>query len=190
MGIDEREDALSRYCLVTATFSIEQFCKRRLLRKTHVDYHSFTGDNIFTLREYPLRKILSVHAASEQAAIRGKVLFGPDSLVNPQSYYSLPDSGICEDIPFSLVLRPPLSRSRFKTMFQVRYSAGYNLGKIPPDLATACMELATWNMARYKGRRIGLTGNVRGSGKDGEHFEISMPQSVRHLLEPYRRRVI
>jgi hypothetical protein len=47
-----------------------------------------------------------------------------------------------------------------------------------------------WNMSRYRGRRIGMTGNVRGSGKDGEHLETSMPENVRGLLEPYKRRVI
>jgi hypothetical protein len=45
-------------------------------------------------------------------------------------------------------------------------------------------------MSRYRGRRIGMTGNVRGNGKDGEHLEVSMPENVRLLLEPYRRRTI
>ncbi|MDR0758568.1 MAG: hypothetical protein LBF74_00430 [Treponema sp.] len=70
------------------------------------------------------------------------------------------------------------------------YRAGYGPGKAPPDLVSACLELAAWNMTRYKGRRIGMTGAVRGSGKDGEHLEASMPENVRLLLEPYRRRVI
>jgi hypothetical protein len=30
LGLDDQEDALSRYCLITATFTIEQYCKRRL----------------------------------------------------------------------------------------------------------------------------------------------------------------
>ncbi|MDR0582761.1 MAG: hypothetical protein LBG57_00200 [Treponema sp.] len=33
LGVDDREDALSRFCLITATYTIEQYCKRRLLRK-------------------------------------------------------------------------------------------------------------------------------------------------------------
>jgi hypothetical protein len=35
-----------------------------------------------------------------------------------------------------------------------------------------------------------MTGSVRGSGKDGEHFEMSMPENVRALLEPYSRKTI
>ncbi|MDR2477740.1 MAG: hypothetical protein LBD48_00350, partial [Treponema sp.] len=74
--------------------------------------------------------------------------------------------------------------------FKVIYRAGYGCGETPPDLASACLELAAWNMSRYRGRRVGITGNVRGSGKDGEHLEPAMPENVRLLLEPYRRRVL
>jgi hypothetical protein len=188
LGVDDREDKLSRFCLVTATFAIEQFCKRRLLRKTHTDYHSFSGDHIFTLREYPLRKIHSVHAAKERSSSQWDI-------IEPGLYFSLPDAGICEDLPFSVVLRPPLSHSKNRMMFQVRYSAGYvvnshpcefttrsfchtktsakarktaaSMPQAPPDLASACLELAAWNLARYRGRRIGMTGSIRGSGRDG-----------------------
>jgi hypothetical protein len=76
------------------------------------------------------------------------------------------------------------------------YRAGYTSVKAPADLASVCLELAAWNMSRYRGPPlrsrflIGMTGNVRGSGKDGEHLETSMPENVRQLLEPYKRRVI
>jgi hypothetical protein len=63
-------------------------------------------------------------------------------------------------------------------------------GDVPADLASACLELAAWNMNRYRGRRIGMTGNVRGTGKEAEHFEMSLPENVRGLLEPYRRKTI
>jgi hypothetical protein len=189
LGLDDREDALSRYCLITAAYTIEQYCKRRLLRRKHTDYLTFTGEHIFSLREYPVRRVLAVHAVRAGAAIRGEALFTPENLVDPKHYFCLPDEGIHEDIPFSLVLRPPLRLSREDMGIKVRYLAGYSTGKAPPDLASAGLELAAWNMTRYKGRRIG-TGNVRGSGKDGEHLELSMPENVRVLLEPYRRRVI
>jgi hypothetical protein len=35
-----------------------------------------------------------------------------------------------------------------------------------------------------------MTGNIRGAGIQGEHFEPSMPENVRALLEPYRRKVL
>ena len=190
LGVDDREDKISSFCLVTATYEIEQFCKRRLIRKKHIDYHTYIDDHIFTLREYPLRQIIDVHAASEEEALNGLLFVEPKSRVNPEHYYWLPDMGIDEDLPFSLVIRPPLRYSPGKILFRVRYYAGYDIGKAPPDLASACLELAAWNMSRYKGRRIGLTGNVRGSGKDGEHLEMSMPENVQQLLEPYKRKLI
>jgi hypothetical protein len=53
LGFDDREDVLSRYCLITATYTIEQYCKRRLLRKKRFEFFPFYGDYLFPLREYP-----------------------------------------------------------------------------------------------------------------------------------------
>jgi hypothetical protein len=190
LGFDDREDALSRFCLITAAYSIEHYCKRRLVRRKHTDYLAFTGEYGFTLREYPVRKVLAIHAARAGAVVQGEAVFSPENLIDPKHYYCLPDEGIREDMPFSLVLRPPYQLARGEMGIRVRYLAGYVPGKAPADLASACLELAAWNMSRYRGRRIGMAGNVRGSGKDGEHLELSMPENVRFLLEPYRRRVI
>jgi hypothetical protein len=234
LGIDDRDDALSRYCLITATFTIEQYCKRRFCRKKHTDYLTFSGEHIQgpnalfynydfsgphtvlpysenrltgspalvgVLREYPVRRVLAVHAARAGAALRGEPLFTSENLVDSKHYYCIPDEGIHEDsdlwsAPFSLVLRPPYRLTQEEMGIQVRYLAGYSTGKAPPDLASACLELAAWNMSRYRGPPprsgflIGMTGAVRGSGKDGEHLEASMPENVKQLLEPYRRRVI
>ena len=181
LGIDDREDKLAKFCLVTATHTIEQYCKRRLLKKTHTDYLCYYSDYILPLREYPVRKIVQV--SREQ--VEGRSEQGGE-IVDPKYYYCLPDAGICEDIPFSLVLRAPLSVSTKKAIYKVRYSFGYDAGKVPPDLASACLELAAWNMNRYRGRRIGMTGNAR----SGEQLEMAMPENVRFLLEPYKRKMI
>jgi hypothetical protein len=80
LNIDERDDALSRYCLVTASCSIEQYCKRWFLTRRHTGYLSFTGDYIFTLREYPVRKIVSIHANGMH--------------IDHKDYYCIPDESI------------------------------------------------------------------------------------------------
>jgi hypothetical protein len=188
--LDDREDALSRFCLITATYTIEHYCKRRLVRWKHTDYLAFTGEHVFTLREYPVRRVLAVHTATAGVALCGEARFGPGNLVDPKHYYCLPDEGIREDILFSMVLRPPYRITQEEMGIQVRYLAGYVPGKVPADLASACLELAAWNMSHYRGRRIGMTGNVRGGGKEGEHLEASMPENVRGLLELYKRQVI
>jgi hypothetical protein len=111
-------------------------------------------------------------------------------LIEPEFYYLFPNEGIVLDIPYNLSLSPALQQYRGLKVIKVVYWAGYKAGNIPADLSAACMELAVWNMNRYRGKRIGMTGNVRGSGRDGEHFELSIPENVRQLLEPYRRKVI
>jgi hypothetical protein len=203
LGLDDREDALSRHCLLTATYTIEHYCRRRLVKTVSSEQIAVSkGELCLSLREYPVRRILSVYAVSPGTVQPGEPLLSPENLVDPQYYYCLPDEGIREDIPFSLVLRPPFRLTREEMGIRVRYLAGYVPGKagtlgvpatpngVPSDLASACLELAAWNMARYRGRRIGMSGNVRGSGKEGEHLEASMPEQVRFLLEPYQRRMV
>ena len=178
--VDDREDKLARFCLVTSAFSIEQYCKRRFLRKKYFEWIEYTGDLLLSLGEFPVNEVLAVYA-----------LTGRDSQIIEQDFYSvIPDCGTFEDIPFHLSFTRALLRWRGLSAVKVIYWAGYKADNVPPDLVSACLELAAWNMNRYKGRRIGMTGNVRGGGKDGEHFEMSMPKNVRSLLEPYRRKTI
>jgi len=181
LGLDDREDALSRYCLVTAAYTIEQYCMRRLIRKKHFEQIEFTGDLLIPLRDYPVVNVLVVYALFS---------FQHSEIVEPEFYRVIPDCGSGEDLPFSLSLSPAMRRYPGLAGVKAVYNAGYAIGKAPPDLGTACLELAAWNMSRYKGRRVGMTGSVRGQGRDGEHFEMTMPENVKTLLEPYRRRMI
>ena len=188
LGVDDREDKLAGYCLVTSTYTIEQYCKRRPLRKKYFERIEFTGDLFLPLREYPVSQVLAVYVANEVGKGKGEI-------VEPEFYHTIPDCGFDNDYPFLLSLSPAARYFPGLAAFKAVYWAGYPSPKfgeasVPPDLGSACLELASWNMARYKGRRVGLVGNVRGQGKDGEHFEMSMPENVKALLEPYRRKVI
>jgi hypothetical protein len=178
LGIDDREDKLVRFCLVTSTLTIEQYCKRRLLRKKHYEWVEYIGDLRLPLKEYPVTEILAISIANT-----GEIL-------EHEFYNAIPDCGLDVDIPFDLALSPALYRYTPFSAIKAVYWSGYLAGKIPADLAAACMELATWNLNRYRGRRVGMTGNIRGAGKEGEHFEMSMPENVQGILEPYKRRVI
>ena len=187
MGVDDREDRMSAYCLLTATYSIEQYCLRRLLGKVHVERLERDGGPLLTLREYPVREVLSVYAPGDGGEA--------NELLLPEWYTVFPEledetSGGPENIPYTICLSPALHRGWGPGAVKAVYRAGYYSGEVPPDLASACLELAAWYMSRYRGRRIGMTGSVRGSGKDGEHLEASMPENVRALVEPYRRRTM
>jgi hypothetical protein len=189
LGIDDREDAFSRFVLITSTYTIEQYCKRRLLKRANLEYLDFWGDGVLPLREYPVRRIMGVYQTRKPAVP-----------VSPELYYCIPECGAGEDIPGCLAVRPEAGLRRGERAVKVRYQAGYETGKVcppygvPADLASACLELAAWNMSRYRGRRIGMTGAVRGKAADGEQagfrLEPSMPENVRVLLEPYRRHTL
>jgi hypothetical protein len=193
LGIDDREDKISRFCLVTATFTIEQYCRRRLFLKRHFERIEANADLILPLREYPVREVLAVYALGNAAAA--------GELVEPEFYHVIPDlegetGEWPEDRVYSLVLSPAYRRGTPLAGVKAVYLAGYDCGEAgspygaPADLASACLELAAWNMSRYRGKRIGMTGAIRGKGADGEHLESSMPENVRLLLEPYKRRTI
>ena len=183
LGVDDRDDKLAKFCLVTSTLTIENFCKRKLLRKKHFELIEYIGDLTLPLQEYPVSEVLGVFQ------------HGNSEIIEPDFYNVVPDCGIDIDLPFSIELSPAVARLRCKT-FKVIYWSGYstnnqnNENEVPADLAAACLELASWNMSRYKGRRVGMTGNIKGAGVQGEHFEMSIPENVRILLEPYKRRVI
>jgi hypothetical protein len=161
--------------------------------KRHFERIAYNGDPLLPLREYPVREVLALYAHCHGVE---------PELVEPEFYAILPEpepegedwAGL--DIPHTLRLSPVLGRLPGLMAFKVIYWAGYACGgvgepyAVPADLASACLELAAWNMSRYRGRRSGITGNVRGSGKDGEHLEPAMPENVRLLLEPYHRRTI
>jgi hypothetical protein len=61
---------------------------------------------------------------------------------------------------------------------------------VPKDLSSACFELAAWNMGRYRSKQIGMAYNGKGNSRDGQRFEMAMPENVKALLEPYRRKTI
>jgi hypothetical protein len=169
--------SLAAFCLVTSTFTIEQYCQRRLLRKKYFERIEFCVDLVLPLREYPVSKILALYAIWN------------GEIVEPDFYRVVPDCGSNEDFPYSIELSPAVARIGCKAVKAV-YFAGYASKNIPADLSAACLELASWNMSRYRGRRVGMTGNIKGAGIQGEHFELSMPEKVRAFLEPYRRKTI
>jgi len=210
ISLDDRDDKLAEFCLKTATKTIEQYCQRHFLRKEYFEWNEYNGDLLIPLREYPVSRVLAVYLigsvknlhpcrflTSELAQTRGLAQTPTKALVTaasmplePDFYNVIPDCGTDYDLPFSLYLSRAIQRQSGISSIKVVYWAGYSEGLVPADLSSACLELASWNMNRYKGRRIGMTGNVRGGGKDGEHFEKSMPENVKALLEPYRRKTI
>jgi hypothetical protein len=215
MGVDSREDKTARFCLVTATLSIEQYCMRKFLRKKKTEIVDCSRSLEVPLSEYPVSEIIQV--SNEKLGMRN------EELIDPVFYRPMIGCDYNCEAPFSLLLSSSLKPFQFAAV-KVIYWTGYQIKneelemrnekltisnekleirkeqrkmsrekrglEVPADLASACMELAAWNMNRYRGRRIGMTGNIKGAGIQGEHFEMSMPENVRKLLEPYKRKTI
>jgi len=177
MGVDDREDRLCRFCLVTASLSIEEYCKRKFLRKQYFETFPLKEKMLVILKEYPVSEIIAVYQIDNE------------SMIEPQFYRPMIGNDYNEEMPFELLLSSSLKPHRISAI-KVIYLAGYVFGSFPADLSAACLELATWNMNRYRGRRVGMSGNIRGVGVQGEHFEMSMPENVKALIEPYRRKTI
>ena len=53
MGVDDRNDKTARFCLVTSTLTIEQYCKRKFLRKQYFEVFKWSGHLVLILKEYP-----------------------------------------------------------------------------------------------------------------------------------------
>jgi len=186
IGVDDREDRLCRFCLVTASLSIEEYCKRKFLRKNYFEVFRWTGHLLLILKEYPVNEIVQVRSEYEPSV---RLEVRNDTLIDPIYYRAYPGCAYGEELPFELLLSASLKPYNFSAI-KVSYVAGYNPCDVPSDLSAACLELASWNMNRYRGRRVGMSGNIRGAGVQGEHFEMSMPENVRCLIEPYKRKTI
>ena len=122
LGIDDREHALSRYCLLTATYTIEPYCKRRLLLKRHFERTEVFGVSFLPLREYPVREVLAVYSLRDMAA--------NGELMEPDFYRVIPDLEAetgedPENTVYSLSLSPALFRSRGLATVKAVYRAGY-----------------------------------------------------------------
>ena len=138
MSIDDREDKLAKFCLATSTSTIEQYCKRRLLRKKYFERIEYCEDLFIPLAEYPVNKVNYVFINVD------------DELLEPELYRVIPDRFAFENISHNLIFSPAIKRYRGLTEFRISYWAGYARDKIPADLASACLELAVWNMNRYR----------------------------------------
>ena len=185
MGIDDREDRICRFCLLTATLTIEQYCKRKFLRKKYFETVPFDKSLTVFLQEYPVDEVLAVYLlGSRDSGV------GSGELLETEFYRTYPDCGNDMDICYSIEFSPALLNYPRLHALKVIYIAGYNTEKIPTDLSSACLELSSWNINRYRGKRIGMSGNIKGAGIQGEHFELSMLENVKALIEPYKRKVI
>jgi hypothetical protein len=184
MGVDDRDDKTARFCLVTSTLTIEEYCKRKFLRKQYFEVFKWSGHLVLILKEYPVSEMLAVYTYNDL-----QVSENCGMILEPEFYRPMIGNDYNEEMPFELLLSSSLKPHRISAI-KVNYLGGYVVGSIPENLSAACLELASWNFNRYKGTRIGMSGNIRGAGVQGEHFEMSIPENVKSLIEPFKRKLL
>ncbi|GHU45243.1 hypothetical protein FACS1894190_17330 [Spirochaetia bacterium] len=197
LGIDDREDAFAEFLLVSSSYAIEEYCMRRLLHKRVKEWHTNYTDLTISLKEYPVREIFVVETRNNKTAT-----------ATPEYYKLMPETGSLENIPFLLRISPsvlfckkmvytcatqdaalrvtPTHRKYNNETIFIKYIAGYKTSEMPPSLKDACIELVAWKYARHKGKKLGVTPN----NKTEVSLENKMPEHVKELLEPYRRKTI
>jgi hypothetical protein len=136
--------------------------------KKHIERIECTGDPLLPLREYPVREILALYAVGYATAYGIGGFAGTGEMVEPDFYRVIPDlegetGEMPDDTVYSLSLSPALPSNRGFTAVKAVYRTGYSPGKVGDpfgvgnpfrvlaDLASACLELAAWNMSRYRG---------------------------------------
>jgi len=139
---------------------------------------------VLPLKEYPVSEIMLVSAFNGERYTQEN-----GRIIEPEFYRPMIGNGYNEEMIFELLLSSSVRPYEY-SFVNVTYLAGYKKNEIPEDLSAACLELASWNFNRYKGKRIGMSGNIKGAGVQGEHFELSMPENVKALIEPYKRKTI
>jgi hypothetical protein len=127
LGVDDRENALSRYCLITATCTIEQYCKRRLVRKKRFEFFPFYGDYTFPLLDYPVREVLAVY---QTHALKEATIVEPDLYHTIPEYWRGPGGGYGEAVRGGLqrTFRP----GGFHLQAAVLSKGYYDLGLLRP----------------------------------------------------------
>lgn len=91
LNLDDRDGSFVLFISNAASYSAENYCFRRILRKRHTEYFDTVGDNAFFLREYLIREILIVH---EDRVHR----FPETSCIDPEPYYCTPEILDAEDL--------------------------------------------------------------------------------------------
>jgi len=108
-GVDDREDRLAKFCLVTATCTIEQYCNRKLCFKTNHQLFKEWDNLTLFLNEYPVNEVLMVSArfANSETEILG--MRKKDKLTSKDYYRH--DKITNRKIPNSSLLIPHYSLS-------------------------------------------------------------------------------
>ena len=184
LSIDDRDESILALVVASSSARVERYLMRRILEGNFSGEFDSLGQRDIVLSEYPVRNVISVRCDPER-------VFGDETKLADNAWYcATVPYDILEDLPAVLIFDPFVSLPIGRRIIRVEYTAGYPLDAIPEDLKLATMELVAWEFRRVKSKQVGVSGFVPTSGRmERTVLEMQMPENVREMLEPYRRRM-
>lgn len=161
------DDRVKRY-INSATFEIENFLDRKIIKRTYIEYQDGRNSNRIVLKNWPADKPSELRIDPES------VFTDPSTLI---------DSGDYEIDNDSMVVMPNRLFSKGTRNIKVVYEAGFTT--VPWPIQTACLWLVAWDYDIQSDRRVGNKSKEK-NNEQTDYHEDWPPWLIRRLM-PYRR---
>lgn len=180
LELDDRDETAVELLIFSCSAEIESYTRRCLTERLIAEFRDGYLNPSLNLRQYPVKEVTELRCQK-----------GNEEFVVSQELFSLDNPGVqeCYEQPVRITLNEgylfPLGRYNI----QVTYTAGYSPQTMPADLKMALCEMVGWSLKRIRARQIGMSGLVNSRrSKEWPVTEKTMPDHVKEILEPYRRK--
>jgi hypothetical protein len=180
LELDDRDQPAIELLIFSCSAEIESYTGRNLLQRSLVEYRNGFLNPSMALRQYPVSEL------TELRCNRGDEEF----VVNPE-LFTLDNPALqnCTEQPARIRLNEDYLFPRGRNNIHITYTAGYAADDMPAPLKMALAEMVGWSLKRMRARQIGMSGLTNSKrAKEWPVTDKTMPDHVKDLLEPYRRK--
>ena len=179
LDVPYKEKTFIELLIFSASAEIETYTNRKLRQRELCELHDGYNQNEIIIEHYPVKEIISLKVDNE-------CKYPEDTIVSKDFYNChIPSANDDGEYQSEIILAAGYAFPKGRNNIEVIYNAGYKEEDTPVDLKTAAAELVEWTYKRLNNRQIGEV-NL----KYGQKTQLStkIPDHVRELLEPYRRK--
>ncbi len=172
---DERLSNLVNEC----SKIIESYIDRKIKRRKYIEYYDGDGiSGVLHLNHYPVAGVSALYDDPSRT-------FTDSYLIATSDYVVYKEEGIIKLVGDTLTGADYVF-AKSRQGIKVIYSAGY--GTVPYDLQLACKEFVAHEYKKVQERRFGISSrSVRGTTESFEKFIEGIPESIKAMIQPYRR---
>ena len=176
--MSSKEKTFIELLIFSASAEIETYTGRKLKQRQIRELNDGCSQSEIILKQYPVKEVTSLKVDNERN-------YQEETIVSNE-YYScfIPNQ---DDLEYQseIILAQGYSFPNGRNNIEVIYTAGYLDEEVPEDLKTAVTELVEWSFKRLNNRQIGEI-NL----KYGQKTQLAtrIPEHVRDLIEPYKRK--